>query len=66
MEYTTVKNLKWADEEKNSVFCDVDFADLPEEFVPFRASQNDVEPHGREIFARCVAGDFGPIATFEE
>ena len=31
--------------------------------VIFVASPNDTEPHGREIFASCVRGDFGEVAA---
>jgi hypothetical protein len=30
--------------------------------APFSASAEDPEPHGRDAFARAVAGEFGPIA----
>ena len=32
--------------------------------VPFTASPDDIEPHGRQIYARAIAGDFGPIAPY--
>ena len=32
--------------------------------IPFGADPNDPEPHGRELFARAVAGEFGPIAEY--
>ncbi len=31
--------------------------------VPFSASPTDPEPHGREIFARAAAGEFGEVAA---
>ena len=31
---------------------------------PFMASPNDVEAHGREIYARAKAGEFGPVAAY--
>lgn len=64
MKYTTVKNLKWANQEKTLIDCEVDFDDLPEEFLPFTASPNDCMAHGVEIFQKCVAGVYGPIADF--
>jgi hypothetical protein len=33
--------------------------------VPFTASPYDSEPHGREVFQKIVAGQFGEIAPFE-
>jgi hypothetical protein len=32
--------------------------------VPFVATPNDTEAHGRELFARATAGEFGPIAAY--
>lgn len=64
MNYTTVKNPIWANAEETFINCEVDFDDLIEEFVPFTASANDTEEHTKEIFARCVAGDFGPIGAY--
>ena len=32
-----------------------------EGFLPFSASLNDTEPHGRDLYARAVAGEFGEI-----
>lgn len=31
-------------------------------WVPFTASPNDPEPHGRERYARALAGEYGAIA----
>lgn len=32
--------------------------------IPFTASPDDVEEHGRDLFARAVAGEFGPVADY--
>ena len=32
--------------------------------VPFAASPNDPEAHGRELYQRAIAGEFGPIAEY--
>lgn len=32
--------------------------------IPFTATSNDVEAHGRDLFARALAGEFGPVAVF--
>lgn len=34
-------------------------------WIPFTASPDDVEAHGRELFARAEAGDFGDVAAYE-
>ena len=64
MKYTTVTNPSWADAEHTAIVCDVDFDDLSEATVPFAAVASGDYPHSHEIFARCVAGDFGVIAEY--
>jgi hypothetical protein len=64
MKYTTVTNPVWADAEHTIIVCDVDFDDLSEALVPFSAVASGDYPHTHEIFARCVAGDFGAIAEY--
>ena len=60
MNYTTVENLVWT-KDGNMVDCVVDFTGIGK--VPFTASPNDL-PHSVEIYNRCVAGEFGPIADY--
>lgn len=62
MKYTTVSTLQWADAAHTAIIADVAFDEHGT--LPFSASASDVEAHGREIFSRAVAGDFGPIAAF--
>lgn len=38
------------------------FEDLDE--LPFLALPDDVEEHGRELYARALAGEFGPVAPY--
>lgn len=64
MNYSKVINPKWANAEHTAIECMVDFDDLSEELVPFTAVAEGDYPHTHEIFARCVAGDFGPIAEY--
>lgn len=64
MKYTTVINPVWANAEHTIINCNVDFDDLSEETVPFAAVASGDYPHTHEIFARCVAGEFGPIAEY--
>ena len=64
MKYTTVTNPVWANVEHTIINCNVDFDDLSEALVPFSAVASGDYPHTHEIFARCVAGEFGPIAEY--
>lgn len=63
MKYTEVKNPQWVNAEHTALDCIVMFDHIGEP-VPFTANPKDTEEHGREIFDRCVAGDFGPVADY--
>lgn len=56
----SVRDPRWANEDHSSIDCIVKTSILVHE-APFTASVHDAEPHGREIYERCVAGEFGPI-----
>lgn len=64
MTYTQVKNPNWANAEHTVIECLVNFDAIDDEFVPFTAVAEGDYPHTHEIFERCVAGDFGPIAEY--
>lgn len=61
MEYTTITNLKW-NKEHSIVECIVCFETIGA--VPFAAVPYDNTEHGREIYSRCISGEFGPIAEY--
>jgi hypothetical protein len=62
MNYTNVTNLKWANQEHNLIDCEVTFDQIGN--VPFTATPNDTEEHGRDIYTRALAGEFGEIAEW--
>jgi hypothetical protein len=62
MQYTTVTNLCWANKEHTLLNCDVTFTELGT--VPYTPSPTDSMAHSREIYARCMAGEFGAIADY--
>ena len=64
MQYVAVKNPMWSTPEQLTIDCEVNFTHLKEEFVPFTADPNDVYPYCKEIFDRCVSGEFGPVAPY--
>ena len=64
MKYTQVRNPVWANAEHTAIQCEVDFDDLVEEFVPFGATASGDYEHSHQIFAECVAGNYGPIAEY--
>lgn len=64
IEITSARNPKWANEDCTAIDCLVRTNTLHQE-IPFTASPNDSEVHGRELFARCLAGEFGVIAPMD-
>ena len=59
-EYSTVKNPKWADDEKTSIHCLVKFE--AQKVARWYHATRDC---GGEIFFRCLNGDFGTIAEYD-
>lgn len=66
MNYTNVTNPTWANAEHTAINCDVDFDDIREELVPFTAVATGDYEHSHQIFAECVAGNYGEIAEYVE
>ncbi|WP_159567288.1 DUF4145 domain-containing protein [Budvicia diplopodorum] len=64
IEILSVRNPQWVNDEHNAINCLIRTNTLRQE-VLFTASPYDPEPHGREIFTRCVAGEYGEIASIE-
>ena len=54
----------WANAEHTLIDCEITTSQFGDEVLPFTASPNDVEPHGRAIYADIVAGKYGPIAEY--
>ena len=61
---TSLTNPRWADADQTLIDCEITTSQFGEEILPFTASANDPEPHGRSIFADIVAGKYGPIAEY--
>ena len=61
---TSVSNPRWSNPEHTTIDCEITTSRFGEEILPFTAAKNDVEQHGREIFAAIVTGEFGPIAAY--
>lgn len=55
----------WATPEESAVNLMVKFNEFRNE-IPFTATRDDVEPHGRKLFKRAIAGEFGPIAASKQ
>jgi hypothetical protein len=63
MQYSNVTNPKWANSEHTKIDCTV--TSTQHGVIPFTAIASGDYAHTHEIFARCVAGDFGVIAEYE-
>jgi hypothetical protein len=57
------KNPVYENEQGTFINLIVKFKEFNEE-LPFGASPDDCEAHGREIFARAKAGEFGTVAAY--
>jgi len=60
----TIRDPRWVSEDGTRVNCIVKFSHLKEEHE-FTAYAFDCEPHGREIWERCVNGEFGIIKSYQ-
>lgn len=63
IEAISAANARFTSESRDVIILDVQFSHL-EDVVEFAASVHDIEPHGREIHARALAGEFGPVAEY--
>lgn len=61
---TSLRNPRWANAEQTMIDCEITTSQFGDEVLPFTASVNDVEAHGRGIFADIVAGKYGQIADY--
>lgn len=62
MKITNVTSPEWANSEHTLINVTVTHSEFG--VIPFSASPDDVETHGRGIFADAVAGKFGVIAEY--
>jgi len=61
---TSLTSPVWANAEHTLIDCLITTSQLGAEVLPFTANPNDVEAHGRAIFADIVAGAYGPIGEY--
>ena len=59
----SVVNPAWGDAQQVAILVYLEIEGIGTD-IPFTASPLDPEAHGREIHARAVAGEFGPIAPY--
>lgn len=63
-ELTSLVNPQWSNAEHTTIDCDIKTSQFGDAALPFTAAQNDIEPHGRAIFADIVSGKYGAIAEY--
>ena len=61
---TSLTNPRWSNAAHTTIDCEITTSQFGSEILPFTADLNDVESHGRAIFADIVAGKYGPIAEY--
>jgi len=61
---TSLTNPVWANAEHTRIDCMITTSQFGAEVLPFTADQNDVEAHGRAMFAAIVAGTYGAIGEY--
>ena len=62
MQITGCRNPRWSDAEQKLIHCEIEINGAA--WVPFHATAGDPIPHGRELFARLIKGEVGPIAAY--
>jgi hypothetical protein len=65
MQLEYAKTPIWANAEHTMIDLTIKWDKFPEE-LPFTASPNDCEEHGRAIFEAAKAGQFGVVAEYVE
>lgn len=61
---TSLTNPRWVNVEHTLIDCEITTSQFGNEVISFTANADDVEEHGRSIFADIVAGAYGPITEY--
>lgn len=62
MQITDIKNAVFANAEQTAINCKIQLSSS--EWLPFTASSNDTEQHGRDVFAAII--ESGNVADYVE
>ncbi len=60
--WTEVRNLQWSNGSYTDIDMEVKFTHIGDEWFPFTASASDTEPHGKDLHARAMNGEFGAVS----
>lgn len=63
---TSLTFPKWSNAQHSAIDCIITTSQFSDEQLPFTASQDDIEPHGRAIFQELTEGKYGQIAEYVE
>ena len=63
MNLISAANPVWSSADNTAINILAQFDTFPSP-LPFTASPTDPEAYGRDIYARIIAGEFGPIAPY--
>ena len=62
---TDAKNPVWANDDKNAITLEVNFAELTDsDYVSFTAGPEDSEEHSRTIYSNAINGDYGVVQDY--
>ncbi|TEA78633.1 hypothetical protein [Allopusillimonas ginsengisoli] len=64
MSYQYALNPRYSSPDNKLIDLDVKFEQFPAP-IPFTANADDSTDYGRELHARAMAGDFGPIQAYQ-
>ena len=65
MNIIETKNPKYIAADKKIIQLEVKFEEIQDMgFLPFGATEDDVEAHGRELYRQALSGEFGEIEEF--
>lgn len=64
VEILSVQNPIWANEKQTIIDCFVKTNILGDQIVPFSATADDVEDHGKILFSELLSGKYGQIEKY--
>lgn len=63
---TDAKNPKWANDDKNVINLDVNFAEIDgDDYIAYSASPSDIVEHSRTLYSNAVNGDYGTVEDYQ-
>lgn len=62
MKTIQIRNPVYSAPNKSTIDCEIEHPIFG--WIPFTASPQDVEAHGRELFAMLAEGQAGPVADY--